>query len=251
MNFGPARATATRIFRWRRGSSSRATARRSSPSTNSCACADDIADHAKLSAQREGRACSTAWSRICSAPATAIAQAADAAPRACRAQPVAATCAGPAQGLPARRHQAALPRLGRPHRLLRLLRDAGRPLRARRAWREPQRRGRRPTRSARRCRSSITSRTAATTTAISTASMSRSTRSPLCGIERRGARRRQGIAGAAALPCRAGGAHRAPAAARATRCRCMVEDWRLALEISVIQTLAQHLTAHAHRGAIR
>ena len=56
---------------------------------------------------------------------------------ACRAQPVAAARAGPAQGVPPGRHQAPLRRLGRADRLLPLFGDAGRALRARRARREP------------------------------------------------------------------------------------------------------------------
>ena len=44
-------------------------------------------------------------------------------------------CARPAGRLPPRRHQAALRRLGRADGLLPLFGDAGRPLRARRAWR--------------------------------------------------------------------------------------------------------------------
>ena len=53
------------------------------------------------------------------------------------AQPVAPARAGSAQGVPPGRHQAPLRRLGRTDRLLPLFGDAGRPLRARRAWREP------------------------------------------------------------------------------------------------------------------
>ena len=54
-----------------------------------------------------------------------------------RAQPVAAARPGSAQGVPPGRHQAPLRGLGRADRLLPLFGDAGRPLRARRAWREP------------------------------------------------------------------------------------------------------------------
>ena len=52
-----------------------------------------------------------------------------------RAQPVAAPCPGPLDGLPDGCDQAALSRLGRPDGLLQLLGHAGRPLRARRARR--------------------------------------------------------------------------------------------------------------------
>ena len=50
----------------------------------------------------------------------------------------AAPCAGSAHRLPHGRDQAALPRLGRPERLLHLLGHAGRALRARRPRREPR-----------------------------------------------------------------------------------------------------------------
>ena len=78
--------------------------------------------------------------------------------------------------LPAGRDQAALRELGRPDRLLPLFGDAGRPLRARRARREPQRPGPPTMRCARRCRSSITCRTAPRIIASSIASTFRSTR---------------------------------------------------------------------------
>ena len=51
---------------------------------------------------------------------------------------VAETCAGSHRRVQARRHQAALPRLGRSHRLLLAVGDAGRPLRLRRSRREPR-----------------------------------------------------------------------------------------------------------------
>ena len=91
---------------------------------------------------------------------------------------VAAPCAGSADRVPHGRDQAALPRLGRPDRLLQLFGDAGRPLRARRARREPRDSGRPTTPCARRCRSSITCRIAGRIIAISTGSIFRSTRLP-------------------------------------------------------------------------
>ena len=94
-----------------------------------------------------------------------------------RARPVAAARAGSAQGVPAGRHQAALRRLGRPDRLLPLFGDAGRPLRARRAWREPRRPGRRPTRLRGAADHQSPAGLRARTTATSTGSMSRSMRS--------------------------------------------------------------------------
>ena len=68
--------------------------------------------------------------------------------------------------------------LGRPDRLLQPLRDAGRPLRARRARRGRARPGPRMTRCARRCRSTTTCRTVARTSRVSTVSISRSMRWP-------------------------------------------------------------------------
>ena len=98
--------------------------------------ADDIADHATLRRAREARLPRPPRSRPARPErrATGGGRAADGL---ARAQPVAAPCPGPLDGLPDGCDQTALSRLGRPDGLLQLLGHAGRPLRARRAWRGP------------------------------------------------------------------------------------------------------------------
>ena len=120
---------------------------------------------------------------------------------------------------------------------------AGRALRARRARREPRDLAgvRRDLRGAADHQPPAGLR--ARTTAISTASMCRSMRSRRrARASRRSApRTRRPNCGAASHGL--ADTHRGAAATRATRCRCMIEDWRLGLEISVIVALAR-----PHRG---
>ena len=73
---------------------------------------------------------------------------------------VAAPCQGSADRVPNGRDQAALSRLGRSHRLLRLFGDAGRSVRPRRAWRERADVAGSTMRCARLCKSSIICRIA-------------------------------------------------------------------------------------------
>ena len=184
------------------------------------------------------------------ARAAAIPSGGDAAHRARRARPVAAPRPGPAQGVPARRHQAALRGLGRPDRLLRLFGHAGRALSCSTCTARAARPGRRRTRSARRCRSTIICRIAPTTTAISTASTCRSMRSlqPARTSRRSAPRRRRPNCGAAS-----------PGLAKRTKALLhegdalpvMVEDWRLGLEISVIHGAGGPHRRHARWRATR
>ena len=134
---GRARAIGTRIFRSPRGSSH---PRHRAPILafyNFVRTADDIADHATLAAAGEARAARSPRCRP--APAMTMPMRPRCAARgAGRAQAVAAARAGSARRLPARRHQAALSRLGRSDAIIAAIGDAGRPLRARRARREPR-----------------------------------------------------------------------------------------------------------------
>ena len=113
--------------------------------------ADDVADHAQAAPEEKleqlARMEAGAARRGGANP-----EGVGAACRPAGARPHGPACARPAGSLPPRRHQAALRRLGRADGLLPLFGGAGRPLRARRAWREPRRSGRPTTRSAPRCR---------------------------------------------------------------------------------------------------
>ena len=97
--------------------SSRAIARRSWPSTDSSAPPTTSPIMPRCRRRRSSR-CSTGWRRPCSGAATTIRWRVALRRAARRAPAVAASRPGSAHRVPARRHQAALPRLGRPDRLL-------------------------------------------------------------------------------------------------------------------------------------
>ena len=97
--------------------------------------ADDIADHATLAAHGEARLSRSARSGT-ARQGRHPARGRQSAPRAGGARDAAAPRARCADRLPDGRHQASLRELGRSDRLLPLLGDAGRPLRARRPRRE-------------------------------------------------------------------------------------------------------------------
>ena len=130
-----ARATATRIFRSPRGSCVPSCARRSSPSTVLRAPPTMSPTIRRPMPAQKLRAARSAWRQGCAArPAPArkaIALRASLQARGSHGPP----CARSPGSLPPRRHQAALRRLGRAHGLLPLFGGAGRPLRARPAWR--------------------------------------------------------------------------------------------------------------------
>ena len=172
-----ARATGTRISRWRPGSFLRAIAAPILAFYNFVRTADDIADHATLPAAEKLALLDRLDAGLTGQGRQRRGRGA-AARRARRAQAFAEACAGSARRVQARRHQAALPRLGRSDRLLLAFGHAGRPLRLRRAWREPRLLAGQRCAVRGACRSSITCRIAGRTIAISTASMFRSTRSP-------------------------------------------------------------------------
>ena len=169
-----------------------------------------------------------------------------------RARAFAAACAGSAaarSGMDVTKLRYR--RLGRSDRLLPLLGDAGRPFRARRAWREPRRPGRPTTRSAPRCRSSIICRTAARTTATSTASTCRSTRWPRTAPRsKRWARRRPRRRCARCIDALAE-PHRRAARREPPVRRSWSRTARLALEIAAIQALAERLIGALLTRAIR
>ena len=235
------RATGTRTFRSRRSSFIRATASVILAFYNFVRTADDIADHATLAAGTETCACSIVSEPDLSAATMKMLSQCSCATALAAREPSAAPRTGSARRVQARRDQTALSRLGRSHQLLFALGDAGRPLCARRAWREPQRSGRPTTLCARRCRSSTICRTARTIIAISTASMFRLTHLPraaraLKRLARRRHRRRCSPL-CTVLPNGRNG------------CSCesdifplLINDRRLALEVSVINTLAHRLT---------
>ena len=186
-----ARDTGTRISRSRPGSSIRAIAAPILAFYEFVRTADDIADHADACAGREARAARPARSAACRREQRGCGGGA-AARGAGRARPVAAARPGPACRFPARCDQAALSRLGRPHRLLFAFGHAGRPLRARRARREPRRLAGQRCAVRRAADHQSPAGLPGRTTAISTGSMCRSMRSPPAGHRRRGAGRAAG-----------------------------------------------------------
>ena len=99
--------------------------------------ADDIADHATLPPEEKLALLDRLDAGLTGTGRQRCGRGA-AARGAGRAQSVAEARAGSARRVQARRHQAALSRLGRSDRLLLAVGDAGRPLRARRPRREPR-----------------------------------------------------------------------------------------------------------------
>ena len=178
--------------------------------------ADDVADHATLTQGRKIRAPRRARGQP-SRPQRTGERRQAAAPRAVRAQPFAATCPRPSGGVQARRRQEPYGRLGRPDALLQPVGHAGRPLRARRAWRM---RG-----HLARLRRGLRGFADHQPPAGLRKGLPRS-RSGLCAGRRSGARRHhgrgprrgQGLSGAARRLARAGDPHRRAVAARARSC---------------------------------
>ena len=113
--------------------------------------ADDVADHAHAAPEEKLEQLARMEAGL-RGEAGASPEADCAACHPAGAWPLRSPCARSAGSLPARRHQAALRRLGGAHGLLPLFRGPGRSLRARRAWRGARRSGRPTTRSAPRCR---------------------------------------------------------------------------------------------------
>ena len=230
---------------------SRAIARRSWRSTNSCASPTTSPTIATLQRAARSSRCSTAGSGSARQRATTTAKRCALRDAARRAQPAAAPRAGPPDRVPHGRHQAALSRLGRSDRLLQLLGHAGRPLRARRAWREPRDLAgqRRALRGAADHQSPAGLREGLSASSI--ASISRSMRFAAAGATSRtlgadAARRRRCCAASTTR-----GAHRRAAAPRARPFSGQIEDTRLALEVAVIQTLARAPRRACCSGAIR
>jgi hypothetical protein len=236
-----ARAIATRIFPSRRCSSARAIARRSWRSIASCA-RPTMSPTTPPQAPTKSCACS----KTC---ASSLMGASDASPEGVALRNRLLRSAGsppttpPISGsVPPRRHQAALCRLGRADGLLPLFGDAGRPLRARRAWRGPRDLAafRRAVRRASGHQPSC--RIAARITARSTASIFRSTRwtntapRPRCSPPPRATPALRSVIAALARRNAQLLAQSAPFAAH-------IRDRRLALEVSLIQRLAEDLNA--------
>ena len=99
--------------------------------------ADDIADHPTLDPQKKLEQLDALEQGLLGAN-DANPEAVALRKRINERRPQPAPCARPAHGIPHGRDQIALSRLGRSDRLLHVFRHAGRPLRARRAWRGHQ-----------------------------------------------------------------------------------------------------------------
>ena len=237
---GRAKATGMRISRSRRCSFIRAIARRSWRSTISCAPPTTSPTTRRLPPQEKLALLDRLEAGLSRRERRGRGRGAIA-NGACRARAVAEARAGSARRVQARRHQAALSRLGRSDQLLLAVGDAGRPLRAATCMARAAPSGRPTMRCAPPCRSSIICRTA---------------RTIICNLDRvyvpldalaasgsdgRSARRAARIAGAARLPAQACRANRT-AAERERWLSRMIDDWRLGLEVSVINTLAHRLT---------
>ncbi len=210
--------------------------------------ADDIADHPTAAAGGEAAAARCRMDASLTGAVLGRCAVRQAARAARRAKAVAVHALDLLKAFRQDVHQAALRQLGRTDRLLHLFGDAGRALRARRAWRGPIDLGVVRTCFARCCRSSITCRIAARTIALSNR-VYLPQDMPARSTARRPRHFRRRRPSPALLAC-----HASTDAADADLFRFAaaagrdeIRDTRLACEVAVIDALA----AQAHRAAAR